>query len=396
MTRRPVEIETLEEFDRRAAEALDGDGRMAGWQLQSLDLRERGDVLRRLDPRGAVLLGCTLPEDDGQEPVAGRLRAGGALLFPAIPDVPFDPWRGHLYAAEELYAGLTGEDGYAGTPDARIYGWSQRLRHGVVKDTLAAAVHDSSIDDALAELVADRRLVGVMGGHALQRDEAAYAEAAHLARDLARAGLTVVTGGGPGAMEAANLGARLAGHDDAVLADALTRLAAVPSFHPDTTSWARVALEVVAELDDAPAWRAPGTDRDPARGSAGGSAGGSVGGSIGVPTWYYGHEPPNVFAEQVAKYFRNAIREDVLLEVCRAGIVFLTGAAGTVQEVFQAACSNYYADAEDVAPMVLVGREQWTATVPAWPLLEALAQGRPLAGRAHLVDDVADVVGLLA
>ena len=58
----------------------------------------------------------------------------------------------------------------------------------------------------------------------------------------------------------------------------------------------------------------------------------------------------------VAKYFRNAIREDVLLEVCRGGIVFLPGAAGTVQEVFQAACTNYYADEADVAPMLFVGR----------------------------------------
>ena len=74
----------------------------------------------------------------------------------------------------------------------------------------------------------------------------------------------------------------------------------------------------------------------------------------------------------VAKYFRNAIREDVLLQVCRGGIVFLPGAAGTVQEVFQAACSNYYAEAADVAPMVFVGREYWTA-----PAARVAARQRP-------------------
>ena len=31
------------------------------------------------------------------------------------------------------------------------------------------------------------------------------------------------------------------------------------------------------------------------------------------------------------------------------------GIAGTVQEVFQDACENYYADESSVAPMVLVG-----------------------------------------
>ena len=67
--------------------------------------------------------------------------------------------------------------------------------------------------------------------------------------------------------------------------------------------------------------------------------------SLGIPTWFYGHEPPNVFATAIAKYFRNATREAILLQVCDAGIVFLPGAGGTVQEIFQDACENYYADA---------------------------------------------------
>ena len=57
----------------------------------------------------------------------------------------------------------------------------------------------------------------------------------------------------------------------------------------------------------------------------------------------------------VAKYFRNALREDTLLRVCTGGIVFLPGAAGTVQEIFQDACENYYAEPDRRAPMVLVG-----------------------------------------
>ena len=98
----------------------------------------------------------------------------------------------------------------------------------------------------------------------------------------------------------------------------------------------------------------------------------------------------------MAKYFRNAIREDVLLQVCRAGIVFLPGAAGTVQEAFQAACSNYYSNGTGVAPMVFVGRRYWTQTLPAWPLVAALAAGRPFEAQLHLVDDTEDVRPLLA
>jgi predicted Rossmann-fold nucleotide-binding protein len=359
-----IEIESLEQFDREATRAQSRGGAMRSWQVQDLDLTGRTDVLERLDARGALFLGCTMPEA-----TAERLRAQGALLFPTVPDVPFDPWRARLYTPDELYAGL--DHGYDHTADARIYAWSRRPgRHHDLRDLLAQALHDSSIDDALGELTGGRRSVGVMGGHALDRGDPAYLAAAHLARELAATGVTVATGGGPGAMEAANLGARLADLPASTLEEVLALVAAVPSYRPDTTAWASSAIASVLDLGDS-------------------------GRSLGIPTWHYGHEPPNAFSSVVAKYFRNAIREDVLLQVCTAGIVFLPGAAGTVQEVFQAACTNYYAPEDQVAPMVFVGEEYWTRTLPVWPLVSALAAGRPLAGRAHLVDDADEVADLL-
>jgi len=316
--------------------------------------------LRGPDARGVVLLGCRLDAATEQ-----HLRRAGALLFPRIPDLPVDPYRATLYTPDELYAGVSG--GYDATPDARVYAWVRGTDD--LADHLAQALHDHAVDDALAEHVRTRRVVGVMGGHAVERGSEEYGAAARLGRDLARAGLTVATGGGPGAMEAANLGAYLSRHDDDVLAEALSMLASVPTYHPSVQAWAEAALAVRA--------RWPGGD------------------SLGVPTWFYGHEPPNPMATHIAKYFKNAIREDVLLHLCDAGIVFLPGRAGTLQEVFQDACENYYADDADVAPMVLVGVDYWTRELPAWPLLEALAGDRAMAGRMHLVDDVADVVGLL-
>ncbi len=359
-----LEIESLAELDRAVARAASTDRTMAGWQVQGLDLTGREQALLGLEARGALFLGCSLGE-----PAAERLRRAGALIFPEVPDVPFDPWRPHLYTPEELYDGLAA--GYEDTTDAVVYAWTRKGHDpGSLKELLAQSLHDSSIDDALEEYTRGRRIVGVMGGHALARGEPAYAEAALLAHGLAASGLTVATGGGPGAMEAANLGARLADHPSAVLEEVLPRVAAVPSYDHGITEWARAALDGVHDL--APSGR-----------------------SLGIPTWHYGHEPPNPFASAVAKYFRNAIREDVLLSVCREGIVFLPGAAGTVQEVFQAACSNYYAPADQVVPMVFVGREHWTRTLPVWPLVGALAAGRTLAARAHLVDDPAQVHRLL-
>jgi predicted Rossmann-fold nucleotide-binding protein len=235
------------------------------------------------------------------------------------------------------------------------------------------ALHDHAIDDAVDELVDGHRLVGVMGGHAVRRDEAAYLAAARLGRALSGPGeqpLMVLTGGGPGAMEAANLGAWLSREDDAVLLEAIDILAVAPDFSPDVTAWARAACTVLERWPDGVA-------------------------SLGVPTWFYGHEPPNPFATRAAKYFRNALREDVLLRLCRAGLVFLPGAAGTVQEIFQSACTNYYAGDDLVAPMVLVGRDYWTEQVPAWSLLEVLGRGRPMGPRLHLVDSPEEVLPLL-
>lgn len=356
---RTVDVESLEEFDARVAA---GAGCLTGWRLRSVDLRERGPVLRRLDPAGALFLGCPLRPDDEDD-----LRDRGALVFPVVPHVPFDAYRAALYGPQELYAGL--EESYERTYDAQVYAWSQQEAQGDISP--AQALHDHAIDDALRSLAHEQDLVAIMGGHATARGTEDYAAAARLGYDLTSAGLTVATGGGPGAMEAANLGAYLAGHPVGVLDEALKLLAAVPSFTPSVRDWAQVAFEVVQ--------RWPAGMR-----------------SFGIPTWHYGHEPPNAFATDIAKYFKNAIREDVLLHLATAGTVFLPGAAGTVQEVFQEACENYYADASSVAPMVLVGRRQWTEVLPVWPLLERLSKGRLMEGMVHLVDDVADVGPVLA
>ena len=357
--RRAVEVESLDEFDRRVGA---GASSLDGWRVQDVDLTDRSDALRRLDPRGALFLGGRM-----DPAVADSLRARGALVFPEVPDVPVDVYRTGLYSPSELYDELSA--GYAETVDARTYAWS-RADGRDLRSQVAQSLHDLSVDDALEDFVRRRRLVGVMGGHDLARGSAGYEAAARLGRALSRAGSTVATGGGPGAMEAANLGAYLSAHDDEALGAALSMLAEEPSYAPDVTAWAWAAFAVRERWPD-----------------------GAV--SLGVPTWFYGHEPPNAFADAIAKYFKNAIREDVLLHVCRAGIVFLPGRGGTVQEVFQDACENYYAAEPDVAPMVLVGRRFWTEEVPAWPLLRSLADGRPMADRVHLVDDVDGVPGLL-
>ncbi|WP_432094344.1 LOG family protein [Streptomyces sp. bgisy100] len=347
------EIESLAEFDEVVAA-----GSLRGHRIQSVDLTGRTERLLATRSAGAVFLGCAMAEE-----AAAKVRAEGAMVFPPVPELPFDPYRGTLYTPDELFRGLDGA-GYAATPDARAYAWFGQTRaDGDIMGSMLRAVHDDAVSDALDELLAGRRVVGVMGGHAMARGTEAFAGAARLGRALADAGFTVATGGGPGAMEAANLGAYAVRFTDAMLDEALELLGKTPSFDPSVGDWAQAAFEVRG--------RWPGG-----------------GPSVGVPTWFYGHEPPNAFASDIAKYFSNATREDGLLARCTAGVVFLPGAAGTVQEIFDNATPNYYESRGEPTPMVLVDRDHWTRRFPTWPLLQALAEERSMASRIALVDSV--------
>ena len=274
--------------------------------VQSVDLTDRADALLAHRHHGGPSSSAAAWSPDAE----AKIRADGAFVFPPVPGLPFDPYRGLLYTPDALYEGLA-EGGYEATPDARAYGWFQLTKsNGDVFASMLRALHDDAVSDALDEHLVGARVVGVMGGHAMARGSEEYLGAAALGRELARSGLTVATGGGPGAMEAANLGAYAAPHSDAMLVKACELLAAAPLVQP-----------VGHRLGEGRLRRARALARTAAPPSA-------------IPTWFYGHEPPNAFADHIAKYFANALREDGLLARSTAGVIFLPGAAGTVQEIF--------------------------------------------------------------
>ena len=121
-------------------------------------------------------------------------------------------------------------------------------------------------------------------------------------------------------------------------------------------------------------------------------------GGLAIPTWLYGHEPANLFAGRIAKYFSNAIREDTILRLARGGIVFAPGRAGTVQEVFQAATKTYYGTDGASGAYIFLDRAYWTTELPVESLLRPLLAASPfgdLSATMHLTDDVHEAVRVL-
>jgi predicted Rossmann-fold nucleotide-binding protein len=367
-----IEIESPQALLRH----VEREGSLQNTAVQGIDLTDP-DVeaaLTSVSTEDACFLGCDLSEAAEE-----HVRTTGGTIFPGFVGVPFRPYRASLYTPAELMEGY--ERGRpntrADTRDARIYRYfKDRKRDGrdaPVMDALAFRIHDHAIDNALRDLLFPgerdkRRVVGIMGGHQLQRDAALFRHVAHLAWRLTRAGFFVATGGGPGAMEAANLGAALASYESDAVDDAVDRLAPAPHYEDD--AYMDRALDV--------------RDRYPDRAE-----------SLAVPTWFYGHEPSNLFSTHVAKYFANSIREDGLLAIATHGVVYAPGSAGTIQEVFMDAAQNHYETFGPASPMVFLDRTYWTDTKPVYPLMETLAAGTPYHDWLTATDDIATVVSLI-
>ncbi len=277
---------------------------------------------------------------------------------------PLSAPRAHLYTPEELYAGLEiGEPRtWLHTPDWVTYKARDQLPSALV------ALHDASITELVKQATRGRRVIGVMGGHRMERDTAAYAATLELARDLTAAGSMIATGGGPGAMEAAHAGASIA-HSPAAFSSALTALQA-----PFTGRFPREAAAEISHgssdpwsLEAITTWAAPAFELRAATRS-------SAPASLGIPTWHYGHEPSTPLAPALAKYFQNSVREDGLLALATGGVVFTPGGPGTLQEVFQDLAQNVYRSFGVFSPMVFLDVDGfWTERVSVMPLLRAVA-----------------------
>jgi predicted Rossmann-fold nucleotide-binding protein len=326
--------------------------RLADWRKANID--------------NTFFLGCQFDRFETQI----NLEQRNAVILPKFAGLPYDPFRYRLYTADELQK--TARAGI--TRDQAIYcdyvakgKWSADLI-----ESLCRRIHDDGIDDALGRLVRQigaQKIVAFMGGSSSKRSDPFYKKTAETARLVTREGYFVVSGGGPGMMEAANLGAYLADYPDGALDAAISILQNANVYDQDLGKWDATAKDVKSKFPNGAH-------------------------SLGIPTWFYGSEPTNLFSKYVAKYFDNSLREGGLVQIGRRAIVFAPGSAGTRQEIFMDVEQNHYGTMGQYTPMIFLGKQQYEIDAPIYQLIELLANAnyKDLLG---IADDAAEVLDFI-
>ena len=110
-----------------------------------------------------------------------------------------------------------------------------------------------------------------------------YIQVAQLSKTLTENGYLMLSGGGPGAMEATHFGAWMAGRSNDDLLKAVAILSEAPIYSDD--NWLATSFKVMEEFPD-PLFN-----------------------SLGMLTRHYGYELPTTFATLIAKFTANTADE---------------------------------------------------------------------------------------
>ena len=354
--------------------------------IQSLDLKDFEALMMQKSYPDTLFLGCQL-----SDAVAGHIVQTGGTVIPSSKEVLFKSHLAHLYTCEELFEGFDPNDkmGYHKTLDYKIY--EQYVEQGKdfpksIHVSLMRRLHDHSITEALMEAIAGQKVVAIMGGHGIERSSPFYQKVARISWELTQKGFLLVSGGGPGIMEATHVGAYFATRSLDEMNDGIQMMSvrpsnAIPGKEYSDWDWLHRAMKVIKASPLTSDWMKAKSM------------------SIGIPTWLYGHEPPAPFATHIAKYFANSVREDGLLAIAKHGVIFAPGSAGTTQEIFQDACQNHYAAYNTdsrvkrfVSPMILFGIEHWTKVRPVWNLMQTVTQNQRYQELLSLTDDADEII----
>lgn len=351
--------------------ALEAGGTLRHYAFQGIDFNRCMDMAMQCRFSDCLFLGGF-----GVDNLRDRMD-DSCSIFPRFQGLPFRAFRSGLYSAKSLYEGYRpgDPDSYKDCYDSKVYEHYLKAgkQTGDIKETLARILHDHSMNDGLDDFLRsfeEKSIVGIMGGHGLSRCDESYRKVVFISKKLTEGGSLMVSGGGPGAMEATHLGAWMAGRTEAEVDEALAILSSAPSYKDRL--WLDTAFQVLEKF--------PTSEYV----------------SLGVPTWLYGHEPATPFATHIAKYFDNSTREDTILTIAKGGVVYSPGSAGTMQEIFQDAVQNHYLSFGYASPMVFLGTEYWNEEMPVYKLMQYLVdKGKYNNLLLSITDSIDDIVRIL-
>lgn len=343
--------------------------------FQGLDLTAYEIHFKESEITNCFFLGCIMTDAFRDSLLKYR-----NIIFPEI-DLPFKKFRNELYDPASLYNGfeVSNPISFKKTLDYKIY--DHYVRNGKnqpnsILEALSRRIHDHSISDALEEFILHEwreafKIVAFVGSHKLKRDEQSFFKLAKLGKLLSEKGYLVVTGGGPGVMEAPLLGAWFRNKSMEDLESAISILSQAPSHKNEF--WLNKAFDVRQRFPK---------EEDTT--------------SLSIPTWTYGHEPSTPFAVKIAKYFENSLREEGLLAIAKGGVIIAPGGGGTILEIFQEIAQNHNLLYDVASPMIFWGEEYWTNDRPIYPLVKNLSSQNKFRNlNLTLTDSQAEVFRIL-
>lgn len=346
---------------------LNKNERLENLVFKNLDLRKIEETMMQKRILECLFIGCTIGKN-----LLEKLSISDNYILPSIK-LPFEMFPRKLYTIHDLYDYFDPSipNSYKNSTDYEIYShFVDHQRKQTLSTFLQVTenIHDASMEIALSEYIKEfdeKKIIGVMGGHKVARNNPEYLKVARVSKQLSENGYIMVSGGGPGMMEATHLGAWFSGRNDSELIEAISILSEAPYFTDE--KWLVQSYHVMEKYT-------------PLKKQI----------SLSVPTWVHGHEPPNPFAGKIAKFFSAATRQEVLIQITKGGIIFSRGSAGTLREIFQTVEQNHYNLWDNNYPMLFLDKEYWNETIPVYDFLKQTYDSESLKNLVLSIHDDGD------
>jgi predicted Rossmann-fold nucleotide-binding protein len=352
-------------------EYLEKNDKLENLVFKNLDLRKMTRKLFNYEIVECLFIGCRMDKD-----LLEKLVLTNNYILSSM-HLPFELFPRKLYGIEDLYDNFDPKipNSYKNSRDYEIYTHFTDHQNKQKLSTflqVTESIHDASLRMALFEYIKfneiDKKIIGVMGGHKVSRKDNEYYKIACVSKILTEKGYVMTSGGGPGMMEATHLGAYFAERTFDELEGAIEILSEAPYYSDE--KWLVKSYDVTEKY--------PPLQKNL---------------SIGVPTWVHGHEPPNPFPGKIAKFFAASIRQEVLIQIAKAGIIFSRGSAGTIREIYQTVEQNHYDMWDNKYPMLFFDTKYWTEQFTTYNKLKE-ASGKGLLQNLDLSihDEVEEIV----